>query len=131
VLRQGRQYLRPTSLFGGPFEARGPGELVAWSRILDDEEALCVVNAHATESRGADVLVDATLNAPGAVMTVVANTAQAAAAGGVSGANPVGSTVAVRRAPGGVAYVELRGLGPSEVLVLMNCPTAEIGDVIA
>ena len=131
VLRQGRQYLRPTSLFGGPFEARGPGELVAWSRILDDEEALCVVNAHATESRGADVLVDATLNAPGAVMTVVANTAEAAAAGGVSGSHPVGSAVAVRRTPGGIAYVELRGLGPSEVLVLTNCPEAEIGDVIA
>jgi len=124
------QYLRPTSLFGGPFEARGPGELVAWSRILDDEEALCVVNAHATESRGADVLVDATLNAPGAAMTVVANTAQAAA-GGVNAPHPVGSAVAVRRTPGGIAYVELRGLGPSEVLVLMNRPTAEIGDVIA
>ena len=75
--------------------------------------------------------MDATLNPPGAAMTVVANTAEAAAAGGVSGSHPVGSTVAVRRAPGGIAYVELRGLGPSEVLVLMNCPTAEIGDVIA
>jgi hypothetical protein len=75
--------------------------------------------------------VDATLNAPGAAMTVVANTAQAAAAGGVSGSHPVGSAVPVRRAPSGIAYVELRGLGPSEVLVLMNCPAAEIGDVIA
>ncbi|MGH9282440.1 MAG: alpha-amylase family glycosyl hydrolase, partial [Acidimicrobiales bacterium] len=44
VLRHGRQYLRPISLFGGPFAPAAPGELIAWSRILDDEEALCVVN---------------------------------------------------------------------------------------
>ena len=30
------------------FAVRGGGELLAWSRILDDEEALCVVNAHGT-----------------------------------------------------------------------------------
>ncbi|MGZ8308530.1 MAG: hypothetical protein ACXWU0_01660 [Rhodoplanes sp.] len=30
VLRQGRQYQRPFSLFGGPFSEHGPGELVAW-----------------------------------------------------------------------------------------------------
>ncbi len=41
----------------------GPGELIAWSRILDDEEALCIVNGHGTARRGGDVLVDARLNA--------------------------------------------------------------------
>ena len=29
------------------------GELIAWSRILDDEEALCIVNGHGAEYRGA------------------------------------------------------------------------------
>ena len=62
MLRHGRQYLRPTLLFGGPFALPGAGELVAWSRILDDEEALCVVNSHGTAARGGDVLVDAELN---------------------------------------------------------------------
>src|SRR5215813_12331458 len=42
------------------------GELIAWSRILDDEEALCIINGHGSESRGADILVDANLNASAA-----------------------------------------------------------------
>ena len=73
VLRYGRQYLRPISFLGKPFAVYGPGEMMAWSRILDDEEALCIINAHGTESRGADVLVDAALNPPGGSMTVILN----------------------------------------------------------
>lgn len=121
VLRHGRQYLRPTSVLGFPFHVRGPGELVAWSRILDDEEALCVVNVHGTALRGADVIVDASLNPPGSVMTVLLNTAQAAdpqAAGG----HRVGSELPVRRTDDGTAYVEIRDVPPSEVLVLSNHP---------
>jgi hypothetical protein len=34
------------------FGCGGIEPLVAWSRILDDQEALCVVNAHGTESWG-------------------------------------------------------------------------------
>jgi glycosidase len=66
VLRQGRQYLRQISNFGAPFAFGGAGEVVAWSRILNDEEALCVVNAHGREARGGNVLIDAGLNPPGA-----------------------------------------------------------------
>jgi glycosidase len=117
VLRAGRQYARPLSLFGGPFEARGPGELIAWSRILSDEEALCVVNGHGTEARGGDVLVDAALNPPGSALTVVANTAHA---DGVDAALAVDARVPVRRTPDGAAFVELRGLPPSSVVVLVN-----------
>jgi hypothetical protein len=72
-----RQYLRPLGIFGRPFEVLGAGELIAWSRILDDEEALCVVNGHGTAARGGDVLVDAGLNPAGSAMTVVLNTAAA------------------------------------------------------
>jgi len=39
--------------------------LCCWSRILVDEEALCVVNPNGLATRGADVLVDAQLNPPG------------------------------------------------------------------
>lgn len=122
VLRHGRQYLRPVSLFGQEFSVRGAGEIVAWSRILDDEEALCVVNAHGTDRRGGDVLVDAGLAPPGTSMTVVLNTSEAAAGGGFLGPHPVGSTAPVLRAPNGEACVQVRGLDPSEVLVLTTHP---------
>jgi hypothetical protein len=96
----------------------GPGELLAWSRLLDDEEALCVVNTHGLEARGADVVVDATLNPPATALTVVLNTLEAAGAPAVS--HPGGSTVPVRRAADGTAFVEIRDLPASEVLVLLN-----------
>ncbi|MGH7313406.1 MAG: alpha-amylase family glycosyl hydrolase [Candidatus Rokuibacteriota bacterium] len=120
VLRCGRQYLRPIAFLGRPFAVYGPGEVVAWSRILDDEEALCVLNAHGTDRRGADVIVDSDLNPVGGVMTVVLNTAEA---GGGSGlAHTVKVRLAVQRASDGTAYVTIRDLPPAETLVLMNHP---------
>ena len=38
------------------------GQIVAWSRILDDEEVLCLFNSHGSKARSSDVLVDAVLN---------------------------------------------------------------------
>jgi glycosidase len=118
-LRVGRQYVRPTAFLGRPFAVHGPGELVGWSRLLDDEEALCVLNPHGNESRGADVVVDASLNPPGSTLTVVLNTARAA---GVAAGHPVGSTLPVKRTVDGAAFVEVRALGPSECLVMLNHP---------
>jgi glycosidase len=122
VLCYGRQYLRPISFLGRPFDVYGPGEIVAWSRILDDEEALCILNAHGTQARGADVLIDATLNRLNSSMRVVLNTAQAADPLGYDGSCPTGSDLPVRQTEDGVAYVEIRDVGPSEVLVLTNHP---------
>ena len=122
VLRDGRQYLRPTSFLGRPFDVYGPGEIMAWSRILDDEEALCIVNGHGTEQRGADVLVDASLISSSVSMTVVLNTAQTATPQGFTGTHPLGSTLPVHRTTDGKAYVEIRNLPASEVLVLTNRP---------
>jgi hypothetical protein len=96
------------------------GELIAWARILDDEEALCVVNGHGTDARGGDVLVDADLNPPGSVMTVVLNSAEAA--GAAPGRHAVGAPLPVQRAADGAAFVAIRDLPPSEVLVLVNHP---------
>jgi glycosidase len=121
VLRSGRQYKRQVSFLGKPFDVYGPGEIVAWSRILDDEEALRVLNGHGTESRGADVIVDANLNPAGSSMTVILHTAEAAEPG-FTGTHPVGSVLPVRRRPDGIAFVELRNISPSEVLVLTNHP---------
>ena len=119
MLRHGRQYLRQLVLLRrGPSRVRGAGELIAWSRILDDEEALCVVNGHGTEARGGEVLVDAALNPPGSAMRVALNSAEAGGAAGA--AFPVGTPVPVRRRSDGAAFVPLRDLPPSEMLVLLN-----------
>jgi glycosidase len=130
VLRYGRQYERPLSNFGAPFGLPPGGELIAWSRILDDEEALCIVNGNGAAARGGDVLVDAALNAVTAagqpwaavggapVFTVIANSAQAATVPYV-GTHPVGQRLAVN-VRNGVAFVSLRDIQPSEVLVLVN-----------
>jgi len=120
VLRCGRQYLRPIAESGAEnFRDAGAGDLVAWSRILDDEEALCVVNANGREERGARVLVDDGLNPPGSEMIVVLNTAQAAE---ISGPHQVGEALPVKRTADGTAYVEIHRLPASEALVLMNHP---------
>jgi glycosidase len=122
VLRYGRQYLRPVAFLGRPFGVSGPGEIVAWSRILDDEEAVCVLNSHGTDARGSDVLVDAGLNAPDGSMRVILNTAEAAGDPRGPGRHPMGSSVPVRRTADGKAYVEIRDVGASEILVLTNHP---------
>jgi len=67
-------------------------------------------------------LVDATLDPPGAWMTVVLNTAQAANPQGYAGVHPARSSLPVTRTSDGRAYVEIRDLPPSEVLVLTNHP---------
>lgn len=123
ALRCGRQYLRCISFLNKPFDFYGPGEIVAWSRILDDEELLCIVNSNGNESRGADIIVDASLNSGGTcTMTVMLNTAQAAENGEFSGSHPVGSTVPVNRTAEGRAFVQIRDIPPAEVLVLANHP---------
>jgi hypothetical protein len=133
VLRYGRQYQRPISNFGAPFALPPNGELIGWSRILDDEEALCIINGNGTQNRGADVAVDANLNALTAFgqpwgagqqpfFEVIANSAQAAAGAAYAGTHPIGEHVPVQLKADGTAYLEIRDVGPSEVLVLINRP---------
>jgi glycosidase len=130
-LRYGRQYQRALSNFGADFNLPAAGELIAWSRILDDEEVLCIVNGHGTQSRGGDVVVDSALNSPSApgdpwmgappYFEVVANSAQTAAAVAYAGSHPIESQLPVS-IRSGTAYVSLRDVAPSEVLVLINRP---------
>jgi glycosidase len=128
ALRQGRQYQRPISFLGYPLGIYGNGEIIAWSRILDDEEVLCVLNPHGNQARGADVLVDATLN-PAGSLTVVLNSMQAASDDTYTGTHATDSTVSIKRYNDSSAYVEIRQLGPSEILVLSNQPTAREGGI--
>ncbi len=71
ALRRGRQYPRQTSFFGLPYAVYGPGELVAWSRILFQQEVLVALNTNGAGARGAEVTVDASLHTPGSSMTVL------------------------------------------------------------
>ncbi|WP_416669821.1 hypothetical protein [Egbenema bharatensis] len=123
VLRLGRQYLRPIAIpfLNLPFgHHRRSGEIVGWSRILDDEEAVCVLNSHGTNSRGARVLVDPNLNPIGSSMTVILNTAEAGNPG-YTGPHKVKSMVTVQRKDG-AAYVEIQSIPASECLILVNHP---------
>ena len=129
ALRQGRQYQRPVAFLHFPLDFYANGEIVAWSRILDDEEVLCVLNPHGLASRGADVLVDALLNPVGSQMTVILNTAQSAhtPVESYSGTHPVGSSLLVNRTINGSALIAIRELAPSELVVLCNHAQASEG----
>ncbi|MGH7834810.1 MAG: alpha-amylase family glycosyl hydrolase, partial [Candidatus Binatia bacterium] len=123
VLRLGRQYARQIRIPGTGFELPKAGELVAWSRILDTQEAVCVVNPNGVAARGGDVVVSAELCPPGTEFTVIANTAEAAAAGGVfTGTHRLGSKVRVKglSQPGEPGFVEIRDIRPAEAVVLIK-----------
>jgi glycosidase len=119
VLRRGKQYPREVSIKGGPFKLEhGPGEILAWSRILDRVEAVCIVNTHGKRRRGGYVLVDRRLSRPGSSLLVAVSTA--AVDPGYTGNYQVGAHVEVHQQKGGPAFVDVRDLPPSEVLVLVN-----------
>ncbi len=118
VLRVGRQYLRQIAEPGTEdFKNAVAGDLTAWSRILDDEEALCVVNTNGRDERSARAMLDADLNPPGSTMIVVFNTSQAA---GIIASHPIGELIPVKRTSDGKAYVEIQRIPPSESIILVN-----------
>ncbi len=61
VLRVGRQYQRAIRVFGD-FALPAAGELIAWSRILDTDEALVLVNPNGEAARGGQVVVSGELS---------------------------------------------------------------------
>jgi len=146
ALRHGRQYLRQMALpdeelkefdfYGAGYETMGgarlDGQIVAWSRILDDEEMLCLFNSHGCRSRSADVLVDGILNRTDGRgrMTVVFNSArEARSSKSGSGFYRKGSKLVVQKRDG-IAHVEIRNLAASQVLVLASHPEKEEREVV-
>ncbi len=121
VLRDGTHYVRPISLFQGSFRNYGIGEIVAWSRILEKQEAVCVVNSHDQYPRGADVLVDSELNPPGSALTVIHIAAEHAEPGALA-VYAVGSQIPVQRRNDGTAFIAIRDIAPAATLVLSNAP---------
>ncbi len=120
ALRLGRQYVRPISFLNNAFNVYSNGEIIAWSRILDDEECLVVLNPHGVAVRGADILVDAALNPVGSSMLLVMSTEEAANAQVAT--NRVGDQSAVHVHHSGIHFISVRDLGPSELLVFSNKP---------
>jgi glycosidase len=122
VLRAGRQYQRAIRVFGD-FALPAAGELIAWSRILDTDEAIVLVNPNGEAARGGQVVVSSELSRLGDEFLVVVNTAEAGAApGAFAGPHPAGSRLAVRgrRFAGEPAFVAIDPLPPAEVLVLVK-----------
>jgi hypothetical protein len=123
VLRDGRQYQRQVRLPHSGFDFQPGGELIAWSRILDANEALIVINPNGSASRGGDVVIAAELSNRGDEFTVLVNSAEVAAGpAGYHGTHPAGSKVTVkgRNQPAEPAFVEIRDVGPAEVIVLIK-----------
>ncbi|MFI6296504.1 alpha-amylase family glycosyl hydrolase [Nonomuraea sp. NPDC050790] len=113
ALSVGRQYLRRVATTGA-YALPLAGDVVAWSRILANTEAVCVINPSLTESRTVRVEIDGPLHAGTTALTVIANSAE------VDGPakHPVGSAVEVRPGPDFSHHVELPDLPPASVLVL-------------
>lgn len=71
-LRYGRFYFRPTSSHGHIFRiSTSNGGVLAFSRILNDEEIVVVVNTNVAEGISVDVIVDIHLNRPGAQFQIL------------------------------------------------------------
>lgn len=120
ALRFGRQYLRPIAFNDASFSVKGPGEITAWSRILNDEEVLCIINTHGTEKRGASVLVDTRLSSAGQEYTLLFCASQALDPAGYKGEWTPGRKLSVKQPENGLPSIEVFDLLPSEVLVMVN-----------
>lgn len=65
VLRYGRQYFRPSSGDGASFGlGPWPQGIVAYSRILSDQEMIVIANTNTEQTWSGEVLVDYALNPP-------------------------------------------------------------------
>ena len=92
---------------------------------------LCLFNSHGCKNRSADVLVDS-MNGPEGKggLTVVFNSAQEARRPGrYAGAYGQESKQTVKRRDG-LAYVVIRDLAASQVLVMASHPEKEVGAVV-
>jgi glycosidase len=67
ALRYGRFYFRPISGDSVNFAvATSPGGVLAWSRILNDQEVVTVDNTSPTRTQAVDVILEIRLSTPGA-----------------------------------------------------------------
>jgi glycosidase len=122
ALRYGRQFFRPLSGDGvhfgiSPFD----GGVLAFSRILDNQEVLVVANTNASEPFSGEVIIDSALNGNNDKIDLLfSNNAQPQPPGRAS--TKAGSSVEIREANGaitnGPARVVRVSLRPMEVQLL-------------
>jgi glycosidase len=113
VLRFGRQYHREIMMKGrSSFSWPNGGDIFAWSRILDDEEAVVVINGHGGRVSSGSVTVDKSISGQsGAMMRVIGSTV---------GRYTVGNRLGVNSDHTGRAYIEIDDVPASGVVVLSN-----------
>ncbi len=81
ALRYGRFYFRPISGDGSHFGISTiPSGILAWSRILNDQEIIIVANTNTSQTQSVDVILDATLSTPGDQLRVLYSNKAAAIA---------------------------------------------------
>jgi glycosidase len=120
ALRYGRFYFRPISGDSVNFAVSTfAGGVIAWSRILNDQEVVVVANTHTTLVQSVDVIVEVRLSAPGAALrTLYSNKATPAAAAPVR----VLSNVTVHEVDGSTGFGPLNAtrvtLQPMEIQIL-------------
>jgi hypothetical protein len=71
ALRRGKLFVREVRAVDGDFAAGQQGEITAWSRIHENVAVIVALNTHGTETRGAEVTIDATLHPEGAKLRVL------------------------------------------------------------
>jgi glycosidase len=120
ALRYGRFYFRPVSGNGVNFGiSTSPGGVLAFSRVLNDEEVLVIANTNTTSTFAGFVIVDSSLNPPGSRLSVLFTNRDDHA-----GPGPVRSTgpVEIREVDGtlsaGPACVVPVTVGPMQVQIL-------------
>jgi glycosidase len=116
-LRRGRQYRRATSIGGDNFGFQGPGELLAWSRILNDVEVVVAVNTHGTAGRGSRIELDPRLRPAGSTLRVVCDTSRLGDA--TADAQGGGQLLSVQSmGQGGRVFVDVGVLAAAEVMIM-------------
>jgi len=124
ALRYGRFYFRPISGDGQNFGVSTfPQGILAFSRILMDEEVVVVANTSTTDTRSVDVIVDSTLNQPGDQLAVQYSNKAAFQQPGPVQNKPAG-TVSVQETDGSTGTGPLNSvqvtLAPLEVQILSH-----------
>jgi glycosidase len=111
ALRYGRFYFRPISGNHTDFGVSTfPNGVLAFSRILNDEEVIVVANTSTTDSRAIDVIVDSNLSRPGDVYRILySNKSTPKAPSKVQGR--AGGSVTVQEVGGGTGTGPLNSLG--------------------
>jgi glycosidase len=120
VLRYGRFYFRPISGNGVSFGVSPfAGGVLAFSRVLNDEEAVVIANTSTASAFAGFVIVDSSLNPPGTQLDVLfANRDSHARPGPVRSTGPAAIVEVDGTTSAGPACVVPVTLGPMEIQIL-------------